>query len=142
MPRLMFTNLPITDLAASKAFFSALGFTFNEKFENETTTCMVVNEQSFVMLIEHEQFAGHSSRPIADAGTNAVLLCVSADDRAGVDAFAEAALAAGATPAGDPEDHGFMYGRSFADLDGHCWEVMWMDAAAVEQGPAEFAESA
>jgi uncharacterized protein len=138
--RLVFINLPIKSLAASKAFFTELGFTFNENFEDETTTCMVISDQAYAMLIEEEKFASFATKPIADAtATTEALIAVSADSREGVDAFADAALAAGGSPAKDPIDHGFMYGRSFQDLDGHHWEVMWMDQAAVEQGPEAYA---
>jgi uncharacterized protein len=140
--RLIFLNLPVADLDASKAFFAKLGFAFNPKFTDDTCACMVVSEQAYVMLLRRERFEDFTTKPIVDAhrGTEA-LYCVSAEDRAAVDAFADAALAAGGTPAKDAQDYGFMYGRSFNDLDGHHWEVMWMDPEAVEQGPAEYAAS-
>jgi predicted lactoylglutathione lyase len=100
---------------------------------------MVVSDQAYVMLLQRERFADFTTRPTADAtqATEAIV-CVSADDRAAVDAFADTALAAGASPAKEPMDMGFMYGRSFHDLDGHHWEVMWMDPAAVAAGPEAF----
>jgi predicted lactoylglutathione lyase len=135
----MFLNLPVADLPASIAFFTALGFTFDPRFTDETGTCMVVSDQAYVMLLQRERFAEFTTRPVADATQSTeALVCVSAADRADVDAFADAALAAGGTPAKEPMDHGFMYGRSFNDLDGHHWEVMWMDPAAVEAGPQEY----
>lgn len=138
--RLTFLNLPVSDLERSKAFFGALGFTFNPKFTDQSCACMVVSEQSYVMLLERERFEDFTVKPVADAhATTGALVCVSAEDRAGVDAFAEAALGAGGAPAKDPQDFGFMYGRSFLDPDGHHWEVMWMDPAAVEAGPSEYA---
>lgn len=142
MSRLVFLNLPVADVKASKAFFTKLGFTFNEKFEDDTTTCMVINEgASYAMLMEHEKFASFAVKPFADPQTTTQsLISVSAEDRAGVDTFADAALAAGGREAKPAQDYGFMYGRSFFDLDGHHWEVMWMDQAAVEAGPAEYAE--
>lgn len=101
---------------------------------------MVISDQSFVMLLEQSRFEEFTVKPLADVrATTGALVCVSADDRAGVDEFADAALAAGASPAKDPQDFGFMYGRSFLDPDGHHWEVMWMDPAAVEAGPNEYA---
>ena len=142
-PRLLFLNLPVADLRASIAFFSALGFPFDERFTDESATCMIVSEQAYVMLLERSRFADFATRPVADAHeTTQALFCVSAESREGVDALADAALGAGGTSAKEPLDHGFMYGRSFNDLDGHHWEVMWMDQAAVENGPADLAQSA
>ena len=136
--RLMFVNVPVRDLAASKEFFRALGFSFDEKFTDASCACLVVSDQAYVMLIAEERFADFTKKPIADARTaTEAILCVSAEDRADVDAFADAALRAGGTAANDPMDHGFMYGRSFHDLDGHLWEVMWMSPEAVEAGPAD-----
>jgi predicted lactoylglutathione lyase len=104
---------------------------------------MVVSEQAYVMLLDEGRFADFTAKPVADARTaTEAILCVSADSREDVDAFADAALGTGGSVAGEPMDHGFMYGRSFHDLDGHLWEVMWMDARAVEQGPQEYAQSA
>ena len=141
--RLLFVNLPVGDLAASQAFFGALGFSFDPRFTDEACACIVVSEQAYVMLLAEERFAGFTPKPVADATRSTeAILCVSAEDRGAVDAFADAALAAGGTPANAPMDHGFMYGRSFHDLDGHLWEVMWMSAEAVEQGPSEVAQPA
>jgi predicted lactoylglutathione lyase len=135
----MFVNLPVADLQASIAFFTYLGFTFDPRFTDDGATCMVVSDQAYVMLLQRDRFAEFATKPVADATQSTeALICVSAADRAGVDTFADAALAAGGTPAKEPMDHGFMYGRSFNDLDGHHWEVMWMDPAAVEAGPAEY----
>ncbi len=141
--RLIFINLPVEDLPASIAFFTALGFAFDPKFTDESCACMIVSEQAYVMLLAAPRFADFTTKPVADARTSTeAILCVSAESREDVDAFADAALAAGASGANDAMDHGFMYGRSFNDLDGHLWEVMWMSPEAVAQGPAEFAESA
>jgi predicted lactoylglutathione lyase len=141
--RLLFLNLPVRDLPASIAFFTQLGFTFNPMFTDEHATCMIVSEQAYVMLLDEPRFADFTTAPTADAtqATEAII-AVSAEDRAGVDAFADAALAAGGTPAKDPMDLGFMYGRSFKDLDGHHWEVMWMSPEAVQQGPGDVAQPA
>ena len=140
--RLIFINLPVQDLDASKDFFGALGFTFDPKFTDAACACIVVSEQAYVMLLTEARFADFTSKPVADArASTEAILCVSAEDREGVDALADAALAAGATRAGEPVDHGFMYGRSFHDLDGHLWEVMWMSPEAVEQGPADMAHT-
>jgi predicted lactoylglutathione lyase len=141
--RLLFLNLPVKDLEASKEFFGKLGFTFDPKFTDQSAACMVISDKAYAMLLELGRFADFAAKPVTDAHTSTPgMYAVSADDRAAVDALADAALAAGGTPAKDPIDMGFMYGRSFFDLDGHHWEVMWMDPAAVEQGPAEFAQSA
>ena len=140
--RLIFVNLPVADLAASQAFFGSLGFGFDPKFTNDSCACLVVSEQAYVMLLPTERFADFTRKPIADArAATEAILCVSAQDREGVDAFADAALGAGGSAANEPMDHGFMYGRSFNDLDGHLWEVMWMSADAVEQGPNDMAEA-
>lgn len=140
--RLIFVNLPVRDLEASTAFFESLGFAFDERFTDDSCACMVVSEQAYVMLIVEGRFAEFTTRPVADARTNTeAILCVSAESREAVDDFAEAALGAGAGRANEPMDHGFMYGRSFSDLDGHLWEVMWMSPEAVEQGPADMAQT-
>lgn len=128
------------DLAASVAFFRALGFEFDERFTDESATCMVVSDKAYVMLLEEARFAGFTAKPIADPQTTEAIVAVSAESREGVDQLADAALAAGASAANEPMDHGFMYGRSFHDLDGHLWEVMWMSPEAVESGPAEAAQ--
>jgi len=141
--RSIFVNLPVADVAASQAFFGKLGFEFNPKFTDDACACMVISEQAYVMLLTGERFADFTTRPTADANTSTeAIVCVSADDRDAVDAFADAALQAGATPAQEPMDYGFMYGRSFHDLDGHHWEVMWMSQEAIEQGPADVAQTA
>jgi uncharacterized protein len=139
MSRLLFLNLPVADLAASRAFFAALGFDFNEKFCDEGAACMVVSDQAYVMLLQRDRFADFVTKPVADAGKETALTaCVSAAGRAEVDSLAAAATAAGAGAAKEPQDYGFMYQRSFHDLDGHLWEIAWMDPVAVEKGPAEF----
>ena len=132
----------VDDLEAAKAFFAALGFTFDPRFSDETAACMLVGEHAFVMLLSREKFAEFSKLPIADPTTHALALyCFSVSSRDEVDAVSAAALAAGGREADDAEDHGFMYSRSFFDLDGHGWQVMWMDPAAAEQGPEAFAAS-
>jgi len=138
--RMFFVNIPVADLQRSKAFFGKLGFSFNPLFEDETSCCMLVGEQAFVMLLEREKFAEFSHLPLADPRTHALsLYCFSAASRDEVDQVSAAALAEGAVEADGAEDHGFMYSRSFFDLDGHGWQVMWMDPAAAQQGPEEFA---
>jgi predicted lactoylglutathione lyase len=140
--RSIFVNLPVADVAASQAFFGQLGFEFNAKFTDDACACMVISEHAYVMLLAEPRFADFTTKPTADAhASTEAIVCVSADDRDAVDAFADTALEAGATPAKDPMDYGFMYGRSFHDLDGHHWEVMWMSQEAVEQGPADMAQT-
>jgi uncharacterized protein len=129
--RMLFVSIPVADLDRSKAFFAKLGFGFNPMFADETSTCMLVGEQAFVMLLTREKFAEFSKLPIADPTTHALALySFSVSSRDEVDTIGAAALAAGGTEADGAEDHGFMYTRSFFDLDGHGWQVMWMDPAA------------
>ncbi|MFD5845548.1 VOC family protein [Streptomyces chartreusis] len=138
--RMLFLNIPVADLERSKAFFAELGFGFNPKFTDETAACMLVGEQAFVMLLSREKFAEFAKLPMADPTTHTLALyCFSVSSRDEVDAVSTAALAAGGSEADGPEDYGFMYSRSFFDLDGHGWQVMWMDPAAAEQGPEAFA---
>jgi predicted lactoylglutathione lyase len=138
--RMLFVNLPVADVQRSRAFFAALGFTFNPAFTDETAVCMLVGEHASVMMLTREKFAQFAKLPIADPTTHTLgLYCFSASSREEVDAVSAAALAAGGREADEAEDYGFMYSRSFYDLDGHGWQVMWMDPAAVEKGPEEFA---
>jgi predicted lactoylglutathione lyase len=140
--RTLFVNLPVADLERSRAFFAKLGFSFNPTFTDDTAACMLVGEHASVMLLSHETFAQFSKLPMADPATHSLALyCFSVPARDEVDTVAEAALAAGGTEADGPEDHGFMYTRSFFDLDGHGWQVMWMNPAAAQQGPEELATS-
>lgn len=141
--RLIFVNVPVKDVSASIAFFGALGFDFDEKFTDENCACMVVSEQAYVMLLAEGRFADFTTKSVVDARSSTeAILCVSAENRDAVDAFADAALDAGASNANEPMDHGFMYARSFNDLDGHLWEVMWMSPEAVQAGPADMAQNA
>jgi predicted lactoylglutathione lyase len=141
--RMLFVNMPVADVERSTAFFASLGFSFNPMFTDETAACMLIGEQAFVMLLEREKFTEFAKLPVADPTTHTLALyCFSASSRDEVDEISVAALAAGGTEADGAEDHGFMYSRSFYDLDGHGWQVMWMDPAAVQQGPGEFAASA
>jgi predicted lactoylglutathione lyase len=140
--RMLFVNMPVADLERSKAFFAKLGFSFNPNFTDETTACMLVGEQASVMLLSHEKFAEFAKLPMADPATHTLALyCFSVSSREEVDVVAEAALAAGGVEADGLEDYGFMCSRSFFDLDGHGWQVMWMDPAAAQKGPEEFAAS-
>ena len=135
MPRMIFVNLPVKDLDKSMTFFKALGFSFNAQFTDETAACMVISETIFAMLLTHEKFAGFAPHPIADArATPEVLNALSCESRAAVDDLVAAAVAAGGRTYNAPQDHGFMYGHGFQDLDGHVWEVFWMDPAFVQKG--------
>ena len=137
--RMLLVNIPVADIERSKAFFARLGFSYNPMFTDETAACMLVGEQASVMLLSHETFAQFAKLPMADPTTHTLALyCFSVSARDEVDTVAEAALAAGGTEAAGPEDHGFMYSRSFFDLDGHGWQVMWMDPVAAKLGPEEY----
>lgn len=134
MSRKIFVNLPVADLGKSIEFFSHLGFSFNAQFTDETATCMVISDSIFVMLLTQEKFSSFTpGREICDARKSTeVLVCLSADSRQAVDELLEKAIAAGGSSFREPQDYGFMYGRAFQDLDGHIWEIMWMDPAAVQ----------
>jgi predicted lactoylglutathione lyase len=140
---MLFVSIPVADVERSKAFFEKLGFSFNPAFSDETSACMLVGEQAFVMLGTREKLAELSKLPLADPTTHTLALyCFSVSTRDEVDTVGAAALAAGGTEADGVEDYGFMVTRSFYDLDGHGWQVMWMDpAAAVGQAPEAFAAS-
>jgi predicted lactoylglutathione lyase len=133
MSRQLFVNLAVDDLDRSIAFFTALGFSFEPRFSDETGTCMIVGEDAYVMLLTKAKFEEFSKKPVVDASSQTeVLLAISAGSREGVDELADAALASGGSDANDPLDYTFMYSRSFQDPDGHVWEVVWMDEAAVD----------
>jgi predicted lactoylglutathione lyase len=140
---MLFVSIPVADVERSKAFFAQLGFGFDPVFSDESSACMLVGEHAFVMLLDRERFAELSKLPTADPTTHTLALyCFGVSSREEVDAVGAAALAAGGTEADGAEDHGFMYSRSFYDLDGHGWQVMWMDPAAVTQGPEAATASA
>jgi predicted lactoylglutathione lyase len=131
MARKMFVNLPVRDLPRSVEFFTRLGFTFNPQFTDESATCMIVSEEAFVMLLVEPRFRDFTDRQICDTATRTEgIFAISAESRAEVDQMVDTALAAGGKVAQPPQDHGFMYLRSFYDLDGHHWEVVHMDATA------------
>lgn len=132
LSRHIFVNLPVKDLEASKAFFSAIGFEFNMQFTDEKAACLVVGENIYAMLLQEDYFRTFTKKEVADASkTTEVLIAISADSREEVDGIASRAVAAGAKSNGSV-DHGFMYQSSFDDLDGHTWEVAYMDMAAME----------
>ncbi len=132
VPHKLFVNIPVGDLQRSIQFFEALGFAFNLQFTDPSTTCMLVGEDAYFMLLDKARFTGFSGRPVGDPRqqTNA-MFALSVNSRAEVDEMVKKAVAAGGSYAVDAQDHGFMYGWSFYDLDGHHWEVFWMDPATV-----------
>ncbi|MDQ3276963.1 MAG: VOC family protein [Bacteroidota bacterium] len=138
----IFVNLPVKDLQRSMDFFTQLGYTFNEQFTNEKAACMVISETIYAMLLTEPFFKGFIlGNEISDtANTKEVLIALSADNRDAVNSLTDKAIAAGGKQFREPEDHGFMYSRSFEDLDGHVWEVVWMDPAAVQPQEAAIAE--
>ena len=136
MTRKIFVNLPIKNMERAKAFFSALGFSFNPQFTNEQGACMVVAEDIFVMLLVEPFFQTFTKKAISDANKSTeVLVCLSCESRAEVDDLVRKALSAGGKVPNAPQDHGFMYGHGFEDLDGHIWELVYMDMAAVPPTP-------
>ncbi|MBO1076641.1 VOC family protein [Roseomonas marmotae] len=132
MPKMIFVNLPVSDLPRAIAFYEAIGATKNPQFSDATAACMVVSDIIHVMLLTHDKFRQFTPKPIADRGVTEVLLALSAESREDVDAVLARAGGAGGRPDVSPkQDHGFMYYRNFEDLDGHIWEVMWMQPGAV-----------
>lgn len=138
MAKMIFVNLPVADVAAATAFYQALGFEKNDQFSNAQASSMVWSDAIYVMLLDHAFYATFTSKQIADARTHsAALFALSFEDRAGVDAITEAAVAAGGRELHDPEDMGFMYSRAFEDLDGHGWGPFHMDMAAHAEATAQ-----
>lgn len=128
----IFVNLPVNNLKQSVAFFTQLGFRFDPQFTDETATCMIVSDDIFVMLLTHDKFKMFTPNPICDATTSTeVLVCLSLESREHVDAMVGKAIAAGGTTYNEPQDHGFMYGHGFQDLDGHIWELIYMVPGAI-----------
>lgn len=131
-PRKLFVNLGVKDIEASVEFFTRLGFAFDPRLTDQHATCMILSDEAFVMLLAEECFKDFTSKALCDAGTHTeAILAISAESRHQVDALADAALAHGGRPANEPMDRGFMYGRSFHDVDDHLWEVIWMDPSAL-----------
>ena len=134
MPKMIFVNLPVADLAKSTAFYEAIGAAKNPAFSDDTASCMVFSDTIFAMLLTHDKYREFTSKKIADAReVSEMLICISADSREDVDALIDRAGDAGGNLDPTPtQDFGVMYGRSFEDPDGHIWEAMWMDVAAAE----------
>ncbi|PSR53450.1 glyoxalase/bleomycin resistance/extradiol dioxygenase family protein [Adhaeribacter arboris] len=131
----IFVNLPVKDLNKSIEFFKNLGYSFNPQFTDENATCLIISDTIYVMLLVEPFFKSFTKKAIPDTTQNAqVILALSAESREGVDDLVNKAIAAGATTPNDKQDQGFMYGWGFQDLDGHLWEVMYMDPSAVQQG--------
>lgn len=136
MVKQIFVNLPVKDLQKSIDFFTRLGFSFNPQFTDETATCMIISDNIFAMLLTHAKFGEFTRKAIADATkTTEVLLAISVENRAKVDELVGKAVAAGGSLYADPADHGWMYQHSFADLDGHQWEVFYGDESAIPENP-------
>jgi predicted lactoylglutathione lyase len=137
MHKQIFVNLPVSDLPRSKKFFEALGFHFEPKFTNDKGACMVISDTIFAMLLTRDFFQTFTGKPLVDASRSTeVLVCLSCESRAEVDAVVTKALAAGGKAPRPPQDHGFMYGHGFEDPDGHIWELMYMDIAAANVAQA------
>jgi predicted lactoylglutathione lyase len=131
MKRQIYVNLPIRDMERSKAFFGALGFGFNPQFTNEQGACLVISDDIYAMLLVESFFRTFTNKPVADARqATEVLVCLSCASRAEVDDLVRRAVAAGGSAPMPPQDHGFMYGHGFTDLDGHMWELVYMDPSA------------
>jgi len=135
MAQQIFVNLPVKDLKKAVEFFTKLGFTFNPQFTDENATCMIVGDNIFVMLLVEDFFKTFIKKEICDATKSTeVLLALSAESRETVDEMVSKAIEAGGTEPREPQDHGWMYGRSFEDVDGHIWEILYMDESALNQG--------
>ena len=133
MPTKIFVNLPVKDLQRSIDFFTALGYRFNHQFTDETATCMIITDDIFAMLLTEEKFKTFTPKEICNAKKySEVLVALSFDSRAEVDAIVRKAVAAGGATYNEPQDHGFMYAHGFQDLDGHIWEVFYMDPGFVK----------
>lgn len=129
----IFVNLPVKDLQKTKDFFVMLGFEFNAQFSDDTGACMIVSEDAYVMLLTHPKFKEFAPQPIANANESTeVLVALSCESRAKVDEMVAQAVVAGGRIYSKPKDYGFMYGHSFQDLDGHVWELFYMDPSAVK----------
>lgn len=135
MPTMVFINLPVADLDRAKSFYEALGYTINPDFTDETAACVVVSDTVYVMLLTHAKFAEFTDKTIAGPDTIEVINSLSADSKDDVHRVVDAAVMAGGHEDRPEMDLGFMYQRSFTDPDGHRWELVWMDPAAMQDGP-------
>ncbi|WP_327343350.1 VOC family protein [Streptomyces europaeiscabiei] len=131
--QMIFVNLPVNDLDASKKFFTEIGYALNPQFSDENAASVVISDTIVAMLLTKPFYSSFTKKEIADATkTSEVMLCLSAESRAKVDELVEKAVAAGGTASEKVQEMDFMYGRAFDDLDGHTWEVVWMNPAAIE----------
>ena len=131
-PRKLFVNMPVGDVQRAITFFEGLGFTFNAQFTDASAAAMLVGEDAYFMLLSPERFAGFAKRPAPDPRTHtAALYALGVESREAVDAMVAKAVGSGGAHADAPQDHGFMYGWSFYDPDGHHWEVFYMDPGFV-----------
>jgi predicted lactoylglutathione lyase len=131
----IFVNLPVKNLNRSIEFFTRLGYTFNPQFTDETATCMIVSEDIYVMLLTEQKFKMFTKKEIADTSKSTeAIICLSANSREEVDEMINKVIEAGGTTPNEKQDYGFMYGWGYQDLDGHLWEIMWMDPGAVNKG--------
>ncbi len=129
----IFVNLAVKDLPKSKAFFSALGYSFNPQFTNDDAACMVISDTIYTMLLTEPFFKGFTSKELVDAKKSTeAIVCLSAESRAAVDEIVSKAVAAGGRIYNEPQDHGFMYCHGFEDLDGHQWEFAFMDPSHIQ----------
>ena len=132
-PRKLFVNVPVADVQRSIDFFEALGFTFNPHFTDATAAAMLVGEDAYFMLLNHEKFGMFTDRALGDPQkATGAIYALGVESREAVDAMVKKAVSLGGSHALEPQDHGFMYGWSFYDLDGHHWEVFWMDPQSVQ----------
>lgn len=131
----IFVNLPVKDLDKSMAFFKAIGFSFNPQFTDKTAACMVMSDDIYAMLLTHDKIKQFTGKQIADAHkTTEVLTALAVESKAKVNEMVDKAIKAGSKEPRQPQDYGFMFGRSFEDLDGHIWEIFWMDPTQVQKG--------
>ena len=128
----IFVNLPVASLAKSIEFFTGIGFTFNQQFTDETSNCMIINDTVYVMLLEHAKFSSFIDKPIAPATSTEAIFAFSCESKDEVRSLSEKAFELGARKLSEPEDIGFMYSWGFEDLDGHLWDLFWMDPAHVQ----------
>jgi uncharacterized protein len=129
----IFVNLPVKDLNKTVDFFTNVGFTFNPQFTDENATCMVINDHIYAMLLVEEYFKTFIKKEVVDTTKSTeVIVALSVNSKEEVNEIVDKALAAGGKPTNEPQDHGFMYTRSFTDIDGHLWEVFFMDESAIQ----------
>ena len=135
----IFVNLPVKDLNKSMAFFKSIGYSFNPQFTDETAACLVISNEIYAMLLTHEKFKEFTTKEIVDATKSTeVLIALSTESKAEVNTMLDKVIKAGGKEFRQPMDYGFMFSRSFEDLDGHVWEILWMDPKSINQ-PAETA---